>query len=105
MLRGYDMREIARDATSATMERGLLHEIFAASGNIHLTPDELQIISAPLNSPHRTRAVQTLCELLDQTSIVFPGTRMHLRFAVRQRPLVGLAFPGTPARPHAVSAP
>jgi hypothetical protein len=85
--------------------RTLLHEIFAASGDIHLTPDELQITLAPLSSPHRTRAVQALCELLDQTATVFPGTRLRLRFAVRPPPLIGLAFPGTPARPGAASAP
>ena len=75
--------------------RTLLHELFATAGDIRLTEDELQITLAPLSSPHRTRAAQALCALLDQTATAFPGTRLRLRFAVRPPPLIGLAFPGT----------
>ena len=77
--------------------RTLLHELLAAAGDIQVTPNELQITLAPLTSPHRTRAAQALCELLDQTATIFPGSRLRLRFAVRPSPCVGLAFPGTPA--------
>jgi hypothetical protein len=77
--------------------RTLLHELLAATGDILVTPDELQLTLAPLSSPHRTRAAQALCELLDQTATIFPGSRLRLRFAVRPSPCVGLAFPGTPA--------
>ncbi|MGC9225055.1 MAG: hypothetical protein ACP5E2_14120, partial [Terracidiphilus sp.] len=55
-----------------------------------------------LSSPHRTRAAQALCALLDQTATVFPGTRLRLRFAMRPPLLIGLAFPDSPA--HRVSA-
>jgi hypothetical protein len=85
--------------------RTLLHELLAATGDIHVTKDELQITLAPLSSPHRTRAAQALCELLDQTATVFPGTRLRLRFAVRPPPLIGLAFTGTPAQRSIASAP
>lgn len=85
--------------------RTLLHELFAATGDIRVTEETLQITLAPLSSPHRTRAVQALCELLDQTLTVFPGTRLRLRFAVHQPPLIGLAFPGTPAHRVAAAAP
>src|SRR6266566_4544556 len=44
---------------------------------------ELQLTLAPLSSPHRTRAAQALCDMLDQTATVFPGSRLRLRFAVR----------------------
>ncbi len=77
--------------------RTLLHELLAATGDIQVTSNELQITLAPLSSPHRTRAAQALCELLDQTATIFPGSRLRLRFAVRPSPCVGLAFPGTPA--------
>lgn len=85
--------------------RTLLHELFATAGDIHVTDDELQITLAPLSSPHRTRVVQALCELLDQTATEFPGTRLRLRFAVRPPPHIGLAFPGTPAGRSAATAP
>lgn len=84
--------------------RTLLHEIFAASGDIKVTESELQITLAPLSSPHRTRAVQTLCELLDHTATVFPGSRLRVRFAVRTQPRIGLAFPGTPVHRSSSSA-
>jgi len=85
--------------------RTLLHELLAATGDIHVTEDELQITLVPLSSPHRTRAAQTLCELLDRTATVFPGTRLRLRFGVRPPPLTGLAFPGTPAQRGTAAAP
>ena len=85
--------------------RTLLHELFATAGDIHATEDELRITLAPLSSPHRTRAVQVLCELLDQTATVFPGTPLRLRVAVRPPPLIGLAFPGTPAGRGTATAP
>ncbi len=86
--------------------RTLLYELFAASGDIRITAEQLQITLAPLSSPHRTPAVQALCELLDQTATVFPGTRLRMRFAVRSPPVLGLAFPGTPAhRSHTGEAP
>lgn len=81
--------------------RTLLHEIFAAAGDIKVTQSELQITLAPLSSPHRTRAMQALCELLDQTAtVLFPGSRLRVRLAVRPPPCIGLAFPGTPAPAH-----
>ena len=87
--------------------RTLLHELFAAAGDIRLCDSELRITLAALSSPHRTRAVQALCKLLDQTATTFPGSRLRIRFAVRSPPCIGLAFPGSPAHrsttPAAVS--
>jgi hypothetical protein len=84
--------------------RTLLHELFAAAGDIRVTQSELHITLAPLSSPHRTRAAQALCELLDQTATTFPGSRLRIRFAVRPPPCIGLAFPGTPAHRSTTSA-
>jgi transposase len=84
--------------------RTLLHELFAAAGEIRVSDSELHITLTPLSSPHRTRAVQALCDLLDQTATTFPGTRLRLRFAVRPRLQVGLAFPGSPVDRGAVTA-
>jgi hypothetical protein len=76
--------------------RTLLHELFATAGDIRVTDRELQITLAPLSSPHRTRAAHALCEMLDQTATIFPGSRLRMRFAVRPPPRIGLAFPGSP---------
>jgi hypothetical protein len=77
--------------------RTLLHEIFAAAGDIRIGDKELHITLAPLSSPHRTRAAQALCDTLDQTATIFPGSQLRMRFAVRPPPRIGLAFPGSPA--------
>jgi hypothetical protein len=85
--------------------RTLLHELLAATGDIQVTQSELQITLAPLSSPHRTRAAQALCELLDQTATLFPGSALRLRFAVRPPPCIGLAFPGSPPHRSTASGP
>ena len=76
--------------------RTLLHELFATAGDIRVGESELHITLAPLSSPHRTRAAQALCEMLDQTATIFPGSRLRIRFAMRAPPRIGLAFPGSP---------
>ena len=78
--------------------RTLLHDIFATAGDIEVSGGELHVTLAPLSSPHRTRAAQALCESLNQAATVFPGSRLRIRFAVHPPPLVGLAFPGSPAK-------
>ena len=75
--------------------RTLLHELFATAGDIRVCDSELHITLAPLSSPHRTRAAQALCGMLDQTATIFPGSRLRMRFAVRPPPRIGLAFPGS----------
>ena len=77
--------------------RTLLHELFATAGDIRVTDGELHITLVPLSSPHRTHAAHALCEILDQTATIFPGSRLRMRFAVRPPPRIGLAFPGSPA--------
>ena len=84
--------------------RTLLHEIFAAAGDIRVSDTELHITLAPLSSPHRTHAAQALCEVLDQTATAFPGSRLRIRFTVHPPPRIGLAFPGSPPELRAPSA-
>jgi hypothetical protein len=75
--------------------RTLLHELFATAGDIRVGDSELHITLAPLSSPHRTHAAQALCEMLDQTATIFPGSHLRMRFAMRPPPRIGLAFPGS----------
>ncbi len=83
--------------------RTLLHEIFQVAADIDVTDAELRITLHPLSSPHRTLAVQALCDTLTETATPFPGTRLRLRFAIHSRPPIGLAFPG--ARPKRAPSP
>jgi transposase len=84
--------------------RTLLHELFATAGDIRVSDSELHITLAPLSSPHRTLAAQALCETLDQTATIFPGSRLRVRFSVRPPPRVGLAFPGSPVERSTATA-
>ena len=85
--------------------RTLLHELFATAGDIHVADGELNLTLAPLSSPHRTHAAQALCEILDKTATIFPGSRLRIRFAMRPPRRIGLAFPSSAAERGASAAP
>ena len=87
--------------------RTLLHEMFATAGDIRVGQSELHTTLAPLSSPHRTHAAQALCQMLDQTATVFPGSHLRMRFAMRPPPRLGLSFPGSPVErnPSTIAAP
>ena len=44
--------------------------------------DELRIILAPLSSEHRSMAIAALCQDLNQSNTVFPGTNLRMYFDV-----------------------
>jgi transposase len=85
--------------------RTLLHELFQAAADIDVTETELRITICPLSSPHRTLAVQALCDTLTETATAFPGTHLTMRFAIHARPQIGLAFPGPKPRPAPLMTP
>jgi len=85
--------------------RTLLHELFAAAGDIQVAEDQLRVTLAPLSAPHRTLAIQSLCEPLNKTATVFPGTRLRLHFSVQPRPGKTMAFPGPRPKPTPTQPP
>ncbi|MGH7676427.1 MAG: putative transposase [Gemmatimonadales bacterium] len=62
--------------------RTLVQSALASAADITVTKTELLVTLAPLSSPHRSRAVAALCDKLNATRTVFPGTRLRLRYAV-----------------------
>lgn len=64
--------------------RTLIQSALASAADLELTDTELRITLAPQSSPHRTRAVAWLCEELNHTQITFPGSRLRLRYAIRE---------------------
>ena len=77
------VRMIAPHYRRAALEgRTLIQAALASAADIKVTDSELLVTLAPLSSPHRTRAVAALCDLLNATSSAFPGTRLRLRYAV-----------------------
>ena len=74
--------------------RTVLHELFRAAADLHVTPTEIQVTLCPLSSPHRTLAIEAICAALTESATQFPGSRLTMRFAVHPPPQIGLAFPG-----------
>ena len=64
--------------------RTLIQSALADAADIEVTENELRIRLAPLSSPHRTRALAGLCQELDRSNTLFPGTRLRLRYAVAE---------------------
>jgi transposase len=63
--------------------RTLIQSALASDADLQVTENQLRVILAPLSSPHRTRAIAALCEELNQTVTIFPGSRLRLHYAVR----------------------
>lgn len=62
--------------------RTLVQNALASAADIDVTDKELRVTLEPQSSPHRTRALAALCEQLDATKTVFPGTKLRIRYAV-----------------------
>lgn len=78
--------------------RTLIHEIISAKGDLHIDGSVLTVTLDSLSSPHRTEVVSQICQTLTDSLSTFPGSNLRLRFDIRPRPKIGLAFPGP--RPH-----
>jgi len=61
----------------------LIQSALMSAADIEVTEKELRVTLSPLSSPHRTQAIAALCEELNQTATMFPGSRLCLRFAVK----------------------
>jgi hypothetical protein len=64
--------------------RTLLQAALASTADLQATVTELRVTLAPQSSPHRTRAIAALCEELNQTKTIFPGSQLRLRYAIRE---------------------
>ncbi len=66
--------------------RTLIQAALASPADLEVTADELRVFIEPLSSPHRTRAIAALCEDLNTRPVLFPGSRLRLRYGVALRP-------------------
>ena len=64
--------------------RTLIQSALASAADIQVTDQELRLTLAPMSSAHKTRAIANLCEELNQSDAVFPGSNLRLRYAIRQ---------------------
>lgn len=66
--------------------RTLIQSALASAADIEVTDRELRVRLLPLSSPHRSRAVAALCEELNRSPVLFPGSRLRLHFSVSAPP-------------------
>lgn len=64
--------------------RKLIASAMQLSGSIEVGVGELRVTLEPAASPNRTRAIARLCEELNATQTVYPGTQLRLRYAIRE---------------------
>ena len=71
-----------------TMDEGrtLIQAALASPADLEVTPEELRVSIEPLSSPHRTRAIAALCDDLNTRPVLFPGSRLRLRYGIALRP-------------------
>lgn len=74
--------------------RTLIQSALAATGDIEVDGNTLHVCLEPMSSPHRTQALIALCEDLNATDTVFPGSQMRLRYEIKPAPEGTMAFPG-----------
>ncbi len=64
--------------------RTLIQSALASTADLLVTEKELRVTLAEQSSPHRTRAVAELCKELNTMQTLFPGSRLRLRYAIRE---------------------
>lgn len=66
--------------------RTLIQSALASAADLAVTDRELRVRLQPLSSPHRSRVIAALCEELNRTPTVFPGSRLRLHFSIDVSP-------------------
>ena len=66
--------------------RTLIQSAIATAADLEATKTGLRVTLAAQSSPHRTRAIAALCEELNQTKTIFPGSRLRLHYTIREAP-------------------
>ena len=79
-----DLVELIRPHYSRVEDEGrtFIQMALQDTADIEPTDDQLRIRLAPLSSPHRSRALESLCDALNKTNTLFPGTRLQMHYAV-----------------------
>lgn len=91
-----DLLSLLDDSYCRTEDEGrtLIHELLGTPADLFVTDTELHVTLHPLSAPHRTQAVADICQILNDTQTIFPGSNLRLRFDIKPPLKIGLAFPG-----------
>jgi hypothetical protein len=79
-----DLVELVRPYYKRVEDEGrtLIQMALQDTADIEPTDDLLRITLAPLSSPHRSRVLESLCQVLNKTNTLFPGTQLRMRYSV-----------------------
>ena len=79
-----DLVELIRPHYTRVEDEGRTFIQMALQDTADIEPaeEQLRITLAPLSSPHRSRVLEALCQTLNKTNTLFPGTRLQMRYAV-----------------------
>ena len=66
--------------------RSLIREALTCAGDLHLADGKIHITLNPLSAPRRSRALAAICDLLNDTETVYPGTDLVLSYTVKPHP-------------------
>ena len=66
--------------------RALLREAFTLPGDLQIIGDTLHIGLDPASAPRRSKAIATLCNELNDTKTLYPGTTLTLHYSVKGHP-------------------
>ncbi|MFH1242711.1 MAG: hypothetical protein V1689_10180, partial [Pseudomonadota bacterium] len=67
--------------------RTLIQSALKGCADLEVTNDQLRVTLHPLSSPHRSKAIKALCEKLNTTQTIFPGSKLRLVYDVREAPM------------------
>lgn len=62
--------------------RSLIASAMQLSGAMEVTNGELRVTLKPASSRSRTKAISALCDELNATETIYPGTRLRMRYAI-----------------------
>ena len=79
-----DLVELIRPHYSRVEDEGrtFIQLALQDTADIEPTDDQLRIRLAPLSSPHRSRVLESLCNALNKTNTLFPGTQLQMFYVV-----------------------
>lgn len=63
--------------------RMVLREAFRRSADLQIEGDELHVRLDPMSSPRRSRAIAGICNVLNTTTTLYPGTQLRLVYSVK----------------------
>jgi len=79
-----DLVELIRPHYSRVEDEGHTFIQMALQDTADIEPidEQLRVRLAPLSSPHRSRALESLCAALNKTNTLFPGTQLQMHYVV-----------------------